>query len=159
MITLWDIKNTKKITKKFEFPMEEQHQITAFDYNKKSKEFCYADSKDKIINIYDLEKQKLKNELISGFDKNGKIIQHSNRIFGLKYKYNDKNIILSGSWDDNLFIWDLRENNIIKSIYGPHITGQTIDIQNNKILSVSSRTEKCIEIYDFGTCKKLDYFR
>ena len=71
------------------------------------------------------------------------------------YKSEDGNVLLSGSWDNNIFAWDLRSNSVIRTIHGPHIAGQSVDIQNDLILAGSFRDEYCIETWDFGTGKKL----
>ena len=54
---------------------------------------------------------------------------HSNRIFSVKFI--DDNILLSGGWDSVIHQWDLRAGKSVKSFYGPHVAGDSIDFMNN----------------------------
>lgn len=54
---------------------------------------------------------------------------HNNRIFCLKFSPDDPNILLSGGWDQNIYIWDLREGQPVSTICGPRIAGDSIDIR------------------------------
>lgn len=131
---------------------EGNNKINCSGYNYGKQEFCTAGS-DRSIRIYDLETYKQKDELVSGYDKSRKSLRHNNRIFSLCYKSDDINIIFSGSWDDNIFAWDTRTNDIVRSIYGPHIAGQTVSYQNGMILTGSWRPDYGLEQWDFGTGK------
>ena len=33
---------------------------------------------------------------------------HSNRVFSVKFVTDDNNLIISGGWDNNIKIWDIR---------------------------------------------------
>lgn len=48
---------------------------------------------------------------------------HSNRIFCIKYDKYNKNLIYSGGWDANIFVWDTRVGSSVSSFFGPIITG------------------------------------
>ena len=147
---LWDAARSKSILK----IQETGNQINCTGYNYGKQEFCTAGS-DRIIRMYDLEKHKLKSEWQTGEDKNKKQLGHFNRIFALKYKPDDMNILFSGSWDDNIFAWDTRSNKVIRSIHGPHLAGQAIDYQDGIILTGSWRPEFALEQWDFGTNKRM----
>jgi len=54
---------------------------------------------------------------------------HSNRIFSCKYHPGDPNIIVSGGWDNTVQIWDARTGFSQRSIYGPHLCGDSLDLQ------------------------------
>ena len=43
-------------------------------------------------------------------------------------------VLVSGGWDKTLQIWDLRVHRSVRSIYGPYVCGDSIDIQGNNIL-------------------------
>eukprot|EP01084_Bolivina_argentea_P008873 16588_1 len=134
---------------------EENNQIFAFDIspvNGSSHKFASA-GKDKIIRIYDDETKKLVCSLEKGFM--AKHVGHSNRIFALKWKPDDSNILISGGWDNCVLIWDLRSKNCFRSIFGPHIAGQTIDIQNDKIVTGSWRIHNTIQTFEFSTGKEI----
>lgn len=81
---------------------------------------------------------------------------HSNRVFSLKFFPEDDNTIVSGGWDNTLQIWDLRAGHSVRGIYGPHLAGDAIDINGrNEILTGSWRPESPLELWDFGSGKRL----
>lgn len=65
-------------------------------------------------------------------------IGHSNRILSIKFT-KDPNIMISGGWDNTLLIWDIRDYIPLACIYGPHIWGDSIDINGDLILTGSHR--------------------
>jgi len=64
-----------------------------------------------------------------------------------------QNIILSGGWDNTIQIWDARIGQSVRSIYGPHICGDALDIKNNVILSGSWSPKDALQLWDFGSGK------
>lgn len=81
---------------------------------------------------------------------------HSNRVFSVKFLPEDDNTLVSGGWDNTLQIWDLRVGYSVRGIYGPHVAGDAIDINDrNEILTGSWRPENPLELWDFGTGKRL----
>ena len=53
---------------------------------------------------------------------------HSNRVFSVKFI--DDNTIISGGWDSVLHLWDIRQGKSVRSSFGPHVAGDTIDYSN-----------------------------
>jgi len=80
---------------------------------------------------------------------------HTNRIFTLKYHPEDPNIILSAGWDDTVFFWDVREGRTFGYIHGPSISGDALDIKGNNILTGSWRNKEQLELWDYGSKKKI----
>jgi len=80
---------------------------------------------------------------------------HSNRIFALKFVPSDPNLIITGGWDNTCYFWDLREGKSFASIYGPAISGDALDIKGNTILTGSWRNKDQLELWDFGSRKKI----
>lgn len=54
-----------------------------------------------------------------------------------------------------MFLWDVRTNKPVKSVFGPCVSGESIDIENNLILAGSYRDKDPLELYDLRTFKKL----
>lgn len=46
-------------------------------------------------------------------------------------------VLLTGGWDNTIQFWDMRVGYSVKSIFGPHISGDSLDICNNEILTGS----------------------
>jgi WD40 repeat protein len=67
---------------------------------------------------------------------------HSNRIFVIKYHPSEENIIVSGGWDRTIQIYDVREGRTVASIYGPHISGDSLDIYDDMIIAGSNRNKE-----------------
>ncbi len=77
---------------------------------------------------------------------------HSNRIFSVKFKADDPNLVLSGGWDNTVQIWDLRTGHSVRSIYGPHICGDALDVNaQGHILTGSWRPERALQVWDLGS--------
>jgi len=151
-IDIWHIQSSKCIYS----INEENNQIFAFDINCNNKYFASA-GKDKIIRIYDDKTKKLYSSLERGqfMSKQSNPNGHSNRIFSLKFKNDDPNILISGGWDNCILIWDLRMKNCFRSIFGPHIAGNTIDIQNDIIVAGSWRIKNTVQLFQFSNGKEL----
>lgn len=108
--------------------------------------------KDRTIRIYDEETQKLSLKLNpSSYGSLG----HNNRIFAVKFNPEDPNVLLSGSWDGCIGFWDLRDKSAYGMVQGTEISGDALDIKNNRILTGSYRKENQLELWDYINRKKL----
>eukprot|EP00002_Diphylleia_rotans_P009664 TRINITY_DN20033_c0_g1_i1.p1 TRINITY_DN20033_c0_g1~~TRINITY_DN20033_c0_g1_i1.p1 ORF type:complete len:351 (-),score=49.81 TRINITY_DN20033_c0_g1_i1:270-1322(-) len=125
---------------------EEGNQIFCLDYRVDGEKFATA-GKDGIIRIYDETRKTVELTMSGGITDD--ISGHSNRVFTLKYHPMDYNVILTGGWDNTIQCWDVRAKHSIKSIYGPHICGDSLDIHANEILVGSWRPNHSLEVYDF----------
>jgi len=111
--------------------------------------------KKREVNLYDVETRKRTVSLFhgDGYSTNG----HSNRIFSMLYHPTDPNIILSGSWDKLVQIWDVRAGGTARTIRGPFICGDALDVsQDGKtVLTGSCTLEDQVQTWDFGTGEML----
>eukprot|EP00002_Diphylleia_rotans_P003676 TRINITY_DN12561_c0_g1_i1.p1 TRINITY_DN12561_c0_g1~~TRINITY_DN12561_c0_g1_i1.p1 ORF type:complete len:289 (-),score=47.45 TRINITY_DN12561_c0_g1_i1:326-1192(-) len=129
---------------------EGENNLYALDYNPDATRFATG-GKDYRIRVYDESTKQLCSTMTGGH--NESTVGHANRIFSLKYHPRGDNMILSGGWDDTLQIWDVRVGQAVRSIYGPHICGDAIDMEGNEILTGSWRLENQIQLWDYGTGK------
>jgi len=104
------------------------------------------------VRVYDEGTKSLLSELTGGF---WQYPGHSNRIFALKFNPEDPNIIMSAGWDQVVYFWDIRDKRSFASIYGPSITGDALDISGNEILTGSWRNRDQLELWDYGTRKRI----
>ena len=81
---------------------------------------------------------------------------HENRIQSLKFAPDSPNLLVSGSWDETVKIWDLRVGGVIKSIFGMKVYGDALDIQDNIILAGHNRDKRQLQLWDLGTHKLIE---
>lgn len=79
---------------------------------------------------------------------------HSNRVFSVKFI--DENTIVSGGWDSVIHVWDIRNSKSVKSFYGPHIAGDSLDFHNNTILTGCYASKNQIQLWDIRNFEQLE---
>ncbi|KAL0238318.1 hypothetical protein GEMRC1_012791 [Eukaryota sp. GEM-RC1] len=126
---------------------EVDNQIYAVDYSKD----------DLAVRVYDEQTKSLVCLFKKGLGRS--IIGHSNRIFSIRFSPLDPSIIFSTGWDNNVVAWDMRTGAAIRSFYGPHCCGDSLNItRNGRLLIGSWRNADQLEIYqsDGTLVKQLD---
>ncbi len=65
-------------------------------------------------------------------------------------------MVVSGGWDNTIQIYDTRYRGPVRTIYGPHICGDTMEFRNDGVSLVtgSYRVEECIEVWDLRMFKR-----
>ena len=117
---------------------DEFNTLLTVDYNPDGSQFVTAGS-DKIVRVYDEQTRGLVVELEGGGSGEP---GHSNRVFCVKFDQDDPNLIVSGSWDNNIKVWDIRQPSPIRSIYGPYICGDAVDLYDGFLLTGSYKDHK-----------------
>lgn len=134
---------------------DEENQVYALDYNEEGTQFVTA-GKDTKIRVYDEATKSniltMEGGLMGDYSK--ETPGHSNRVFSVKCTH-DENIVLSGGWDNTVQFWDLRTGSSVRSIYGPHICGDALDIKGNEVVTGSWRPKEQLELWDFGTGQRI----
>ncbi len=131
---------------------DKENPILCLDYNSEGSFFATAGN-DKKVKIWD-ESMKVLHSTMKGcsLSKPG----HSNRIFSVCFDKSDSNLLASAGWDNTVQFYDIKSGCIISSIYGPHISGDSIDIKNNLLLTGSYDTKNQIQLWDLRTYKLLE---
>lgn len=73
---------------------------------------------------------------------------HSNRIFALRFDKTNEHLLYSGGWDDSVYINDLRQGGPVEVVPGPHVCGESIDVQDNYLIAGSYRNQRNLLLYD-----------
>lgn len=141
--------NTLKEVHRYVDP-EDDHVFT-IDLNKSQSLLVYA-GKNMAINLLNDDNKKLirKYEPGDSFQ-----IGHTNRIFCTKFVESQPNMFISGGWDNTMFLWDVRVTKAVASVFGPSISGESLDIKDNLIVAGSYRDKNPLEIYDLRNFKKI----
>jgi WD40 repeat protein len=58
-------------------------------------------------------------------------------------------VLLSAGWDNTIQMWDLRTEGSVRSIFGPHICGDSVDISGNDVVSGSWRPSEQLQLWDY----------
>jgi COMPASS component SWD3 len=129
-----------------------ENSLYCLDYNKTGTAFACA-GKDTAIRVYDDNTKSKVSELKSNIAKD--IPGHSNRIFAVKFT-DDPNILVSGGWDFTVMIWDLRVESPVGFVYGPHISGESIDTTGDLMVTGSYKAKNVIETWSISQRKCID---
>eukprot|EP00933_Yihiella_yeosuensis_P047499 TRINITY_DN43334_c0_g1_i1.p1 TRINITY_DN43334_c0_g1~~TRINITY_DN43334_c0_g1_i1.p1 ORF type:complete len:354 (+),score=60.57 TRINITY_DN43334_c0_g1_i1:73-1134(+) len=129
---------------------EKGNQLFCLDYFNDGSQFATA-GRDRIVRVYDEATKRLVQTLQGGDLKD--TAGHSNRVFSLKYHPDNPHVILSGGWDNTVQVWDTRKAHSIRSLWNCYLCGDSVDFSadGKHILTGSWRTEKALQIWDFGT--------
>ena len=132
------------------------NQLLTVDYNNDGTQFV-AGGNDCIVRVYDEKLLKQKRQLSVNLEGGGSGSPgHSNRVFCVKFDPENSNIVVSGGWDNNIMMWDLRQPNPIRSIYGPYICGDSIDLHDGYLLTGSYKDNHQLQLWDFGTGEPIE---
>jgi len=125
----------------------QNNQLYCADFNPDGTQFATA-GRDLIVRVYD---ETTKNVVVEFQPGGAGSPGHSNRIFCVKYYNADPNILISGGWDDTVQIWDMREGCAVRSIFGPHICGDALDIKDGVILTGSWKEKEQLQTFYLGS--------
>ena len=124
--------------------VEEGNQTFVLDIDPIEEKFATG-GHDYRVRVYDLETKDL---IIKMIPVDSKEPGHAQRIFGLKYKPDDPNCVVSGGWDKTLQIHDIRKGGPVGYIFGPDLCSNSIDIHGNMIVTGSYRGKNPLQLWD-----------
>lgn len=125
---------------------DNDNNLYAVDYSLDGRIFAVAGS-DTHVYIYDEATREKIHVMQEG---PGHHPGHANRIFALKFHPQDPNILISGGWDRTLQIYDMRAGQVVSSIFGPSISGDSLDIHEDMILTGSNRNKDVVQIFSLN---------
>jgi WD40 repeat protein len=127
---------------------EADNEVYSVDYSRDGLLFATA-GKDQTVRVYDENTRSKIADLTEGY---GEITAgHSSRIYSVLFHPTDPNMLVSGSWDNTIQIWDRRARQSVRSIFGTNVSGDALDISGNTILTGSWRPDDALQLWDFRT--------
>jgi len=139
------------------YHVKEDNEIYCSDYSNYFNWFATAGG-DCRIRIYDDITQK---NIQTFYGAGDDILGHCNRIFSVKFHPEDSNILISGGWDNLVYIWDLRQEGPVSHILGPNVSGESLDIYGDHIVAGSYNNEQnlCLmSIKDSKIKKNIEWY-
>lgn len=131
------------------------NQVYALDYAADGSKFVTAGG-DKCVRVYDEATKTAVAEMRQGIGYSATATPgHSNRVFAAKFVPFDDNLVVTGGWDNSVIVWDSRAGRAVRSIYGPHLCGDALDVAGQEIVTGSWRPENQLEIWDFRSGNKI----
>lgn len=128
---------------------EPTNSINSIDIAPNGEMFTTVGS-DCAVRLYDMKSQALVNTLTTRVFFLGTVSGHSNRIFSGVFI--DNNMIASCGWDDTVLLWDTRTDKPARSLFGPHVCGDSIvSLGGGKLATGSWRDKNQVQLWDIGT--------
>ena len=90
--------------------------------------------------------------------RNLKIVGHQNRIFGIKCHPEQPNLFTSAGWDGSVKLYDIRSNSLVCSMGGPQISGDSIDIHGDIIVTGSNRGSDVMQLFSISQQRRIFTF-
>jgi COMPASS component SWD3 len=59
-------------------------------------------------------------------------------------------MIISGGWDRTIQLYDLRTGSVIDSIFGPCISGDSLDVFEDLIVAGSNRCKDVVQLFSLN---------
>lgn len=80
---------------------------------------------------------------------------HTSRVFSVKFNAEDPRVLVSGGWDNTIQVWDVRVGRSVRSIFGPHICGDAVDLQQGTLITGSWRPKDALQLWDFASGRQI----
>ncbi|TPX32652.1 hypothetical protein SmJEL517_g04282 [Synchytrium microbalum] len=111
----------------------------------------YATSgSDALVRIHDAATQKVTSRLELGTP--SVTTGHNSRVFSVKFHPTDPNMLCSGGWDNTIQMWDVRLQSSVRSIFGPHLCGDALDLTDDgtTIVTGSYRRTEALQLWNWA---------
>ncbi|KAH3872444.1 uncharacterized protein LOC127868775 isoform X3 [Dreissena polymorpha] len=132
-----------------------KNEINCLDFDYTYTRYATA-GKDLSIRIYDAATNQELSEY-TGYDNTKDPTEQqfsgcAQRVFALRWHPEHDDVFITGGWDRQLKIWDSRNHDgVRRTIHGPHICGDALDLKGNKILTGSYVGKDALQIWNYST--------
>ena len=134
-------------------PEKKYSDLLCLDYSKDATRLAAA-GRRKAIKLFDDEKHVLYAKLRP---KGQQMPGHSNRIFSVRWEETGR-LLVSGSWDMTVKVWDVNSGTVVQSIYGPEINGDALDVcaEKDLIVTGSHRSKEALQLWSLSYGKLME---
>ncbi|XP_066600648.1 uncharacterized protein [Prorops nasuta] len=141
------------------FIAEPKNEINTIDVSMGG-DYLVSAGKDAAVRIYDADTAKLIKVYRKSEDdmvENRVTRFHRMRIFAARFHTSYPDLIVTGGWDDTVRIWDVRvDAGCIRTIKGPHICGDAIDIRESQLITGSWVVRGSLQVWDVMSAKLIE---
>jgi len=81
-------------------------------------------------------------------------VGHQQRVTCIRFRPDNRYQCVSAGWDRTVYLWDIRmepEKAAVRTIKGPKVCGDGLDIQGDTLLTASFSTEDALQMWDLGS--------
>jgi hypothetical protein len=144
-VSAWHIETGKKLWEL----SESSNAINSFAISPNGHNFVTVGS-DAHVRYYNLATRTKVVELASKIYTQGTVTGHSTHVFAAAFL--DNNVIASSGWDDTVLLWDVRDAQMVRSLFGTHICGQALSFVDHgrTMISGSWRDKDQLQFWDVG---------
>ena len=133
------------------------NQLFACVYAPSALHFATA-GRDATIRIYDSATSALTSTLLPLSAASASSSGHSNRIYSLRFHPSplQPSLLFSAGWDNTVLVWDTRAGRSSRTLYGPHVCGDALDLRGSEgaeLLTGSWRQSGCLQVWDWAAGK------
>jgi len=157
-ISVWDIK-ALTVSDSVDEP---GNQIGALDLSNDGLSFATA-GKDKDVRLYDSGTLQLKKTYFGALSRDIESDEvassengHSQKILALRFHPEDKDVFLTAGWDHCVKMWDIRTDGVVRTIRGPFVCGDGLDILSDEILTGSWLARNSLKIWDYKSGRLIE---
>ena len=154
IIQHWHINSNKLLTEET-YHRDKGNNLNCADFTKDGRKLVVAGS-DRFIYVYDEVNKRMEFKMQN---RDLKTPGHQNRIFSVRCDPQDENVLMTAGWDRSVKIYDIRAKGPVASIGGPQISGDSLDVYDDMIVTGSTRNKEIMQVYSKSHQKLVHTFQ
>ena len=137
------------------------NQLFTAAYNPTATTFATA-GRDAAIRLYDEQTRQLMTTLAPLSAASPSSSGHSNRVYAVRWHGVQEGVLMSAGWDNTLLVWDVRVGRTVRTMYGPHVCGDALDVdggaggEGRRVVVGSWRQSGGVEVWDWTQGKLME---
>ena len=125
---------------------EAGNQVYAIDYRPDGRRFATG-GKDCHVRVYDDQSHAEVARFQAGDGM--AYLGHTNNVYSVRWHPADHNVLFSSGWDKTVKMWDCRQKNPVRSVFGVYVCGDAMDVTDDgHVLAGSWRSQDNVQLWD-----------